>query len=79
MTVFRGEFVVRTLYPGLLAVAMLGLMLGCLSGLCGCDSKPADGTVVATEAKNLTEEQKAVHQKGYADRHKKPQTTGDGR
>jgi hypothetical protein len=76
VTVFRGEYIVRTLYPGLLSVAVFGLMLGCLGGLCGCDSKPGDGTVVATEAKDLTPEQRAIHQKGYADRHKKAGTTG---
>jgi hypothetical protein len=69
---------VRILYPLLLSVATYGLTLACLGGLCGCDSKPADGTAVTTEAKELAPEQKAIHQKGYADRHKKAGNRADG-
>jgi hypothetical protein len=37
----------------------------------GCDSKPPDGTMIATEAKPLTDEQKAEHRKFYPERTKK--------
>jgi len=54
-------------------------MLVCLGGLSGCDSKPADGTVIVNEAKPLTDEQKAEHRKYYPDRSKKAARKGGGR
>ena len=55
---------------GILSVAAFGLTLVCLGGLSGCDSKPADGTMIVTEAKPLTDEQKAEQRKFYPDRSK---------
>ena len=55
----------RVLYAGLLSVATLGLMLGCLAGLSGCgDGKPADGTMV-NAAPPLSAEQKTMLKKYY--------------
>jgi hypothetical protein len=48
---------VRILCPELSSVAALGFMLGCLGVLSGCDSKPADGTVVQ-EGPQISDEQK---------------------
>ena len=69
MTVLRGEFVVRTLYSGLLAVTAFGLLLLCSGGLSGCDSKPSDGAQVA-DSGPIEPEQKAKVKAFYADRHK---------
>jgi hypothetical protein len=69
VTVFRGEFVVRTLYSGLSAVTAFGLLLLCSGGLSGCDSKPSDGAQV-TDSGPIEPEQKAKVKAFYADRHK---------
>ena len=64
---------------GKLSVAAFGLMLGSLGGLSGCDSKPADGTVIVNEAKPLTDEQKAAQRKFYPDRSKNAAKKGGRR
>lgn len=61
---------------GLSSLAASGLLLGCLGGLSGCDSRPSDGTVIVNEAKPLTDEQKAEHRKFYPDRSKKAARRG---
>ncbi len=61
---------------GISSLAAIGLISVCLGGLSGCESKPADGTVIANEAKPLTDEQKAAHRKFYPDRSKKSARAG---
>jgi hypothetical protein len=60
---------VRILRSGLLSVLALGSLLVCLGGSSGCDSKPADGTMVEGGAP-VSAEQKAKIKSFYADRHK---------
>jgi hypothetical protein len=48
---------VRIVCSRLLLVVALGLLPMCLGGLSGCDSKPADGTLVETP--QITADQKA--------------------
>jgi hypothetical protein len=67
---------VRISFAEILSVATLGLMLACLAGLSGCDSKPADGTTIVNKARVLTDEQKAQHRKFYPDRSKKAGNRG---
>jgi hypothetical protein len=74
----REEYVVRILYPGLSSIAAFGLMLGCLGGLSGCDSKPADGTVVQ-EGPHMTDEQKEKVKSYRANRLKNGQKTAGKR
>ncbi len=54
----------------LLACAFLTAALGCP---CGCDSRPAEGTVIQ-ETGTVTEKQKSKVESHYVDRHKKAQT-----
>ena len=54
----------RILRNGMLTLATAGFILGCMSGLSGCGSKPSDGTMVEG-AGPPTEEQKALHKKFY--------------
>jgi hypothetical protein len=48
------------------SLAAFGFILGCLGGLSGCDSKPADGTVVQ-EGPQMSDEQKQKVMKYRAD------------
>jgi hypothetical protein len=47
----------------------VALLLVCLGGLSGCDSKPADGTVVQDSGK-VSEEQRSKVESYYKDRRK---------
>jgi hypothetical protein len=60
---------VRIFCSGLLSVVAFGLLLVCVGGLSGCDSKPADGTVVP-DSGPVSAEQKAKVKALYVDRHK---------
>jgi hypothetical protein len=51
---------VRILCSGFLSTLIFGLLLVCLGGLSGCDSKPADGTVVQDSGTVSEEEQSQV-------------------
>jgi len=63
---------VRIFLGGLMSTAAYMLMVGCCAGLSGCgEGKATDGSMVKTEAPNLSPEQKAVHNKYYEDRMKK--------
>jgi hypothetical protein len=55
--------------PVFLSLAEFGLLLVCLGGLSGCDSKPTDGSQVA-DSSSISPEQKAKVKAYYADRHK---------
>jgi hypothetical protein len=57
-----------------LSTASIGLLLACLGGLSGCDSKPSDGAQVA-DSGPVDPEQKAKVKAFYADRHKAPART----
>ncbi len=59
----------RIFCSGLLSVTAAGLLLVCVGGLSGCDSKPADGTVVS-DSGPVSAEQKAKVKALYVDRHK---------
>jgi hypothetical protein len=56
----------------MLTVALLLVFLG---GLSGCDSKPADGTMVQ-DGDKVSEEQKSKVQSYYKDRRKSANTKG---
>jgi hypothetical protein len=58
---------VRILSSGLLLVFVFGLV--CLGGLSGCDSRPADGTVVQ-DSGAVSEEQQSKVDSRYKDRKK---------
>jgi hypothetical protein len=63
---------VRILHFASLAVLTSGLLLACLGGLSGCDSKPADGTVVQ-ESATTSEQEKSEVERRYMDRKKNAQ------
>ena len=63
----------RIQYSCFLLVLTFGLLLVCLGGLSGCDSKPADGTVVLDSGK-VSEEQKSKVESYYKDRRKSANT-----
>ena len=52
---------------GLSLVLTCGLSFVCLSGLSGCDSKPADGTVVQDRG-TISEQEKSIVESQYKDR-----------
>jgi hypothetical protein len=54
---------------GLLLVFTFGFGLVCLGGLSGCDSRPADGTVVQ-DSGTISEEQQSKVDSHYKDRKK---------
>jgi hypothetical protein len=60
---------VRILYSGLLSVLTFGLLLVCLGGLSGCDSRPADGTMVQ-DSGTVSKEQQSKVDSHYKDRKK---------
>jgi hypothetical protein len=51
---------------------LLGLLLVCVGGLSGCDSKPADGTVVQ-DSGTISEQEKSKVESRYMDRKKNAQ------
>jgi hypothetical protein len=69
LTARQKEDLVRILCSGLLSVLTFGLLLVCLSGLGGCDSRPADGTMVQDSGTASEEEQSKV-ESHYTDRKK---------
>ena len=62
----------RILCSRLLSVLPFGLLLFCVGGLSGCDSRPADGTVVQ-ESGTISEEEKSEVESRYMDRKKNAQ------
>ena len=59
----------RILCSRLLAVLPFGLLLVCVGGLSGCDSRPADGTVVQARG-TISEQEKSKVESRYMDRKK---------
>ena len=57
---------------GLSLLLTCGLSFVCLSGLSGCDSKPADGTVVQARGTISEQEKSIVESKYKARRQNKP-------
>jgi hypothetical protein len=64
---------VRTLRSGLLSVLTLGSSLVCLGGLSGCDSRPADGTVVEDSRGTISDEEKSKVESHYMEKRKSAQ------
>jgi hypothetical protein len=62
----------------LLSALGAAFLLICLAGLGGCDSKPADGTVVQDSGK-VSEEQKSKVESYDKDRRKSTNTKGSPR
>lgn len=62
----------RTLRSWLLSVLSVGLLHVCVGGLSGCDSKPADGTVVQ-DSGTISEQEKSKVESRYMDRKKNAQ------
>jgi hypothetical protein len=60
---------VRILYSGLLSVLTFGLLLVCLGGLSGCDSRPADGALVQ-DSGTVSKEQQSKVDSHYKDKKK---------
>jgi hypothetical protein len=60
---------VRILCSTVLSVVASGLLLVCVGGVTGCDSKPADGTVVQASG-TVSEEQQSKVDSHYKDRKK---------
>jgi hypothetical protein len=63
---------VRILCSRLLSVLPFGLLLVCVGGLSGCDSRPADGTVVQ-DSGTVSEQEKSKVESRYMDRKKNAQ------
>ena len=59
----------RILCSGLLSVLTYGLLLVCLGGMSGCDSRPADGTMVQ-DSGTIGEQEKSKVESHYTDRKK---------
>ena len=62
----------RTLRSWLLSVLPVELLLVCVGGLSGCDSRPADGTVVQ-DSGAISEQEKSKVESRYMDRKKNAQ------
>jgi hypothetical protein len=65
----REEFVLQASRFRWLSLTAIGLLLLCLGGLSGCDSKPPDGSQVV-EAGAVSPEQKAKVEAQYKNRHR---------
>jgi hypothetical protein len=63
---------VRILCSRLLSVLPVGLLLVCVGGLSGCDSRPADGTVVQ-DSGAISEQEKSKVESRYMDRKRNAQ------
>ena len=59
----------RILCSGLLSVLTYGFLPVCVGGMSGCDSKPADGTMVQ-DSGTTSEEEKSKVESHYTDRKK---------
>src|SRR5262249_46400447 len=72
LTARRGEYLVNIPCSRSLSVLLFGLLLACMSGLSGCDSRPADGTVVQ-DSRTISEQEKSRVESRYVDRKKNAQ------